>query len=872
MRRLIAYITMATALVFGVAVNSLQPLKNIIPNLEYQSGREFVYRIEEKDEDQGVPEEALDEVAELMDKRMQTYGVSEYNIAKEGDNIIRTTTALQTDRDYNRLQVFLNYNANFTIKIGDDDNTEAILPAEDIFDGVNARVEFRRAYPFIIFPLTNPELFKTNIVNVAQDIQAELETPGEDGAQADLVKAATIVLWSDYDPDADSYLNPQGKTAGKIFLEFDYRSMWWDEDHTEIGVISSPQGETQDFTTSQIREATETAFYMANLFNAGPLDYKVEFLFQNAVYGPTVEPLITLGNRDSIALSATLFAAISAIIITLIISFLIYRLPVLTALSSGALTLLGTLLIFNAVLVEFTTSAIIGLIIVSLVALASVLIYASKFREEVYRGRTFKKAHQEAIRRSTFITLDFLVIMIIVGVLGYFFAGAALAGLSAMLIFGAIVGSVSILLHNSLMLWLLANNTSTQKNYKIYGIKAEEVPNLLAEEKQTYFGRFFAHNPSAKAKLNLGVFSAISLATIVLISVFSGINRNPFNLVKYDQDVTRVYFQVSENSDINISSPTNSPLQILELITIDGEPLEVVKDEEGTAIYETHEMTTFETDLEDELAVTYTFYVYMLKGNFSNDDFVEYKLSPDDATVSTERFLDALLNLVEPHDDKAVISINTVMKEAITPRFERISLIALLSLVLTSVYLSLRYGLSRGVANFVESLATASTVLLFFIVTRIAVPPIVTLGALIAVLFVSFLNVIVFNKINDVKTDQQYRELTRREHYEVSLRLSLSLLYVLTLIFAAAFLTFTLLAPLVVSAVYVSSFLAIIVALLVQSKLSTMLIASSVNAQGRLSKIRLPRTKKRKESDKQKQRTSPRSSEPEEAIYIGIND
>lgn len=877
MRRLIAYITMAAALVFGVAVNVIQPSKSIKPNLEYQQGREFVYRVELKDDTMvELPSTAAEEIAQVMDTRMQTYGLSEYTIAQEGNNIVRTTTALSSEMDYNRLQVFLNYNANFTIKVGDDDNTEAIMHADEIFDGVQARVEFRRAYPFIIFPLSNPELFKTNIFNIAEAIQNEKGETNEEGEQ-DLVKEATIVLWTDYDPDADSYLNPQGDTGKKVFLEFDFRNMWWDEEQTEIAVLSPLDGAQEgNYTTRQIREATETAFFMANLFNAGTLDYKVDFLFQNTAHDPTVEPLINLQTRDHIAMSATLFAIMASIIVTLLISFLIYRLPVVTALSSGALTLLGTLLIFNAVLVEVTTSAIIGFALVGLVPLGAVLLYAARFREEVYRGRTFKKAHQEAIRRTTFMTLDFQVIMVIVGVFTYFFGGAALTGFATTLIFGAIVSTITVLLHNSLMLWLLANNTNTQKAYKMYGIKAEAVPNLLKEEKQSYFGRFFEHNPSAKSKLYLGGFGALALAAIVLISVFSGINKSPFNLVKYEENVTRIYFQVNEDSIIRTNSQTNSPLKILELITVDGEPLKLVSDQNGNAIYETKQYETFETTLEGDEPVTYNFYVYSIISPLNFEDvnvLVEYQRLDVDVEMQSGNLFDALTAIVEGVDARASISVNKVYKEAITPRFDRVALISLITLTATSLYMAMRYGLSRGITNFAQSLSAASAVLVFFIVTRIAVPPLVTLGALVATLFIAYLNIIYFNKIKDVKNDQLYRDLTRREHYGVALRLSLSSLYIVTLVFGTSLLLFTLLAPLSVSSVYLSSFLALIVSLLVQTKFSSDVLSASVNFQGRLAKIQLPKRKQKVDSAKQKQRTSRKSStEPEEAIYIGIND
>ena len=39
-------------------------------------------------------------LVQIMDRRMRNFGVSEYNIAKEGNNIIRTTTTLQSDEEY----------------------------------------------------------------------------------------------------------------------------------------------------------------------------------------------------------------------------------------------------------------------------------------------------------------------------------------------------------------------------------------------------------------------------------------------------------------------------------------------------------------------------------------------------------------------------------------------------------------------------------------------------------------------------------------------------------------------------------------------------------------------------------------------------
>lgn len=874
MRRLIAYITLTIALIFGAAVNTLSPLRSLVSNHEYQEGREFVYRISDKEnpDNQFSDSTAIDEVASIMDKRMQNFGVSEYNIAKEGNNIIRTSTTLQREEEYRRLQVYLNYNANFTIRIGDDDNTEAQLSAEEVFKNVNARVEYRGPYPFIVFPLSDPELFQTNIVSVAEKIQAEKgeETPPEGQDKPALVKEATIVMWSDFNADKDSYMNPQGDTSGKIFLSFDFRSMWWDEAKTEIGVASPLDGQNQEggnnYTTAQIKSASDTARYMANVFNAGSFDYKVEFLFQNKYTAPSVEPIIVLENRDNLALSATLFATIITFLLVTVIAFAIYRLPIISAISSGLLTFLGTLVIFNAIQVEFSTSTVIGLLVVTLVSLFSTIFYAAKFRSEVYKGRSFKKANNEAIARSSFMTIDILVLLLITGIFSYFFGGAALAGFATTLIFGSIVMLASVLLHNALLLPLLANNHLSSKSYGYYGINEDRVPNPLNEEKQTYFGRFMNHKPEAKAKLNTAILSSLGVIGAVLVLVFASFTTtNPFNLVKYDANTTRVYFQVSEKSDINTNSDTNNPSLLLSYIELNGEALPIVK-ENGAPVYETHTYDVLEQEGEVEVNVTYNFYVYKLKGNYTGEEAVSFKTTAT-GTMQDGFLSDALDEIVKTLDEKATISFNPVQKESLTPHFGRIAWVTLVALAIMSFYLTLRFGLTRGLTNFVESFVAGSLIFLFFMVTRLAIPPLATMGAFVAILFVSFLNVVIFGSIKDVEKDNLAKGMTRREIYSLGMQYTLSTLYIITLLASIAFLIFTLLGPLTISSVYLGGVVAVIVALLIVTKFNTLLISGTLNILARI-----PQKGRAKREQKERTSIKPRSSEPEEAVFIGIND
>ncbi len=881
MRRLIAYISLAVSLIIATALTIIAPIKGLNSNLEYSNGREFVYKISPKANDEGIvvdeflPDDAIDEIFDVMDQRMETFGVSEYQLAKEGSDIIRATASLDGDQ-YDRLRVYLNYNANFTIRIAKDDETTAIADAEQMFDGVKARIEYRGPYPFIIIPLSDPVWFQDNIVSVAEKIQQEEQAPTEDGSQPEIVDNAKIVLWSDFNPDTDSYEKSRedNEVAGKLFLSFDYRSMFWNEDKTEIAVASPIEGynEQNSYTTQQIMEATETARFMVNVFNAGTLNYDVEFLFQNQIVNPTVEPLLVFGQSDRVALSRTVVALALAFIFIFIVIGLIYRLPVFAVVSSFMVTMLGTLLLFNAIAVEISTSAIIGFIFTGLLAVFGSVTYLSKFRNEVYRGRSFKKAHAEASRRSSVYNLDALIVSLIIGVVVYFTAGPAVIGFGTVLIFGSIVGLVSILFHNSIVYWLLANNTSTQKNYKIYGVDEHKVANLLENEKPSYFGRFAATNPKTKAKLYTSIFATVFVAGVATLSVFASLGRNPLSLQVQDENLTRVYFRVSENSSVAPSSQTLSPDLILGSITFENEPLELVKVDDLVS-YETHSYSTKEGEGENVIVTEYTYLVYEVLGEFNGEEVVDYNFATL-ALSGSAPLIDALTEMVEQADPNATVSVNHVQKQAVSPSVVSVVIVSLITVGFTSLYIAIRFGLAKGISNLFVTSSVSLGVLLFFIATRITVHPLTALGALVAVLTVALINVIIHNYQKDLRRDSFFRDLNREEKERLGLTMSLTPLYVIYILSAVAFIFFMAIAPYVVSMVYVSVLLAVLIALLATTRLNLSLnqvIQGFVTKLGAL-KLKLPKSKRALHRENARRNVRGRTNEPEEAVIIGIND
>ena len=74
-------------------------------------------------------------------------------------------------------------------------------------------------------------------------------------------------------------------------------------------------------------------------------------------------------------------------------------------------------------------------------------------------------------------------------------------------------------------MWLATNATKLQGKYEAFGIDSKNVPNVLNEEKQTYFGSY-ADKDFTKHKKPVGIIAAtLCVAGIAGMIVFGAINK-----------------------------------------------------------------------------------------------------------------------------------------------------------------------------------------------------------------------------------------------------------------------------------------------------------------------------------------------------------
>ena len=203
-------------------------------------------------------------------------------------------------------------------------------------------------------------------------------------------------------------------------------------------------------------------------------------------------------------------------------------------------------------------------------------------------------------------------------------------------------------------------------------------------------------------------------------------------------------FKLVKKSPITTISK-DSPINLLSLISLDGGETTLADSlikQSGAPVNETHTFTTLEEEGEEEISVIYNFYVYDLKGNLNGSTDVSYKIDKDSA-YTTGTLSEAISAIVEATGEaEGTVTFNPIKKEAITPHYGRIAWVTLVTFALTSLYIGFRFGLTRGITNFLQSFIAGALVFVFFMATRIAIPPVATIGAFVAVLFVSFLNTI----------------------------------------------------------------------------------------------------------------------------------
>lgn len=874
MRRLIAYITLAisTLIAIGVGVNPI--LSQGVNNLDYRDGRQFVYQLFDRDDAElDIEEEdAAKQVAGVMDERLKTWGVSNYRVEVDGNDIIRVSLTAKNDTEYDYLERYLGFSGqNFSISTKDE---SVRLTHDEVFANSEARIVYEGYAPLVIIPLSDTSAFKA-LVDAANaavgtdpdviddpdpDLRISRKAEGDEEASSE----PNIFLWANW-LEGEDYEKAQSdnKIADKIIAQFLSSNIYYensDVEETEIKYLSGFADSEGNYDTSKIRQANNLAIYVKNIFNAEAYDYEVTNIFSTPIVA-NVESILTYGMSVGLSISKTLIATIVvSAVISLVLAFF-FRLGSISVITSTAISFFATLAIFVAFKAEFNVAGLLALIFVAAASLLAGILHLTKFKEEIYRGRNFKKANTEAAKAMTVPAIDIAVIMIFVGVLSYVIGGALVASFGTMLVIGGVVSLVVNLVVLRLMMWLVTNTTSLQGVNKAFNIEDKNVPNLLKEEKQTYFGPYQDRDFTKRAKpvaIGVGVFSAVSL---IMMIVFGVLNGSIYNTSATYQETLKAYITVVSDSPV-IDSVSYVENDILANVYVGDEVVSF-----ATIDHEQRE----DYDAETDITTKYNYYIVNFDQLYTGEEEAYYldggiKLY----TGTLEEVLDSFVDTIEGGEGQVRLKLS---ENIITqPSTTYIALGALAGVGLAAFYLAFRYRVSRALAAFSVSAVASFATLGFFVVTRIATTPVVALVVPTIALLTLLTSLYFFIREKDLLKEDRSKEKTAEIRKQIMIRatsLAAGPLFIFGIIMSYFAINYFGFGP--------ASFAALFGGMLLGVALSVVLVVTLLGPASLffesliaklVARIRLPRIGR----SKKKVVAKSTSSEPEETIFIGIND
>ena len=888
MRRLWSHIVIAATSLLMVGATFATVVTNINSNIEFEKGRELTFRVEAKDAD-GNPDKdyvfadtkAVEDTAKIMEKRLAAANISSYRVETQDVDTIKVTFVQDTEQQYEIIQNYLSFNA--TLAISNSKETYA-LATEFLDPNKKAYLETTpEGYPGIIIPIKKDnELFQavyTEAKEMSDNNTGEVEEEQEhqEGEEEEEKKThAYLYLWYDYVVDYYSYdkIKQGAETfdqtiANKVLMTFDAANPFLDDDQDELRAYVHPSGdeENAEVTPEGLREAYENARYYVNLLNAGEMEYHVDFLFsKRANY--FVEGLVALDAHETVAWSRTFIATLCAIVVVSLLLVYFFRLGASgVAVTSIVSTFFG--LLFVVLLgAEYNVAGLVGLIALAFVSVASGVIYLSKLKEECYRGRTLKKANAEAAKKALLPTVDLHVVLIAIGVACYLLGGVVMKSFAVVSILGGIASLLLNLLGLRGLEWLVTNEQSFAGRYDLFDVSADQVADGLDESKAKYEGPN-ADKDFTKRRKPVAICAAALLVASVTTLIIFGIkdkgavysSTSPYAnsqvYVEYKSETsnnTALTADVKEKVDDILNKATlgkDAFKNIVEVETFDYvTKIDTTKSGNVTAYYAYYRLT-FDRPLTGEEEVTYDG-TKMTVARFFSDEGLS------DASITLPNNVDISLK-------------NSVRVNADQPAFGPIALATAVGIAISAVYLLLRYRLSRGLANLIVAAgATAISAGLLSMAHFIQATSYVSVAVPFVAIFTLTIAIILMNRERDLVLEDRSKDNSVENRKALMVKATalastpITITFIIALYLGVNFFGF-MMTP--ISWIFLAIFLGAII--------STAIVLVTFGPLAQVFyklfsgvKIIKPKAKKKKARPVR----ANKSAEPEEAIFIGIND
>jgi len=895
MRRLWAYLLIAfSALVISFA--SLPTLiKGFSSNGDHRLRRQFTFQLTEREKEDDEDEvkkltaDSAKEMAKIMEERLISYDVESYDIQTSGNDVVTVSFGAENVEKYQQIVTYLTFSGSFALMNNQSDVVEASQ-----FRNGNAYLKSVTVneYPEIILPIKTDYTEWDTLIQNAQDNPVTVEGQ-EDG---DSREVARLFLIYNYQKGENYQILSENNTLeNKTLLTFDFApdstdELFYDSNKNSLSQICGYQDKNGNGYADpiEVQSAFNQADFLLHLFNASSLDYEVKCI-KGITSGtevwldPKVEAVIT---EDKVVWNNTLTAAVAAVVVVSLLLVVFYRLGAISAVTTTVLSVLSGFMFMILAGLEYNMLAVAALVAVGVISLVSSIVYLNKLKEDAYRGHTLKKANTEASKKSLLPIIDIHFVGIVVGLMVYLLGGSALHSFGSILTFGTIISLIVNTLGLKGLMWLATNTTGLIGKYEYFGIDSANVPNHMAEEKQRFYGPYAEKDFTVKRKpvsfVALGAF-VLSLVGVIVAGSLNGgtlIKAKAASAIRGEIYVQNKIKVIDDDSKSKLDENTLKD-QILSYIEIED------KNDNGETVYNsllTYSNLDFDTfDVKESKTVesvttnySTTYYVVQLKKIISLDTNAKLSSEPvSDARALSEVLEDVMTDpTIFSGSEETVVSVKTVTEvvPVASPDWSKITLATFIAILIVTLYLTLRYRLSRGLATLlfpIVSSAIALGITVLFGVIGMSITASAAVSVPLVTLVSYFFMILFMNREREMILDDKNRDNTYEHRVEVSKK---ALGMAATPIFAAAvigvyvFINFFGFGIINSSYLYLVSILASLAAL----GLVIVLFVPVSNFLYKLfSKITI-NTKPRER--KNKKVVTKKSAEPEEAIFIGIND
>ena len=955
MRRLIAYIAMSATLTIGVAALASPLMLQMDTDLAYADGKTLYFKASRYEsgslvdsyenfltnEDKDGETYIVDKIADTMRERLDDWGVSDYEVVSQGYDTIAVSLRSSKNKslEYSYLQSYLAFSGqNYEL---DASNTSAEATEgeegsqagythndlwETMLDGKTASFKLldmdNFQVPVVIIPIDDEDknafldlmtYCKNNTVEEEKDEEGNVTTAG---------KSCNVVLWANRE-ESDRYEDKgDANVASHIFYEgsaVDDQMVYYedgdsDKEHPYLQLIPSSKATSSgSYDPTFAQDATDAANYLVRKFNASAYEYKsdqsgadssayrVHFTYSEDRLA-TVDPLVNLGDFSvSMAFGPTMISILVGIVLLIVILALFERMFALQEIAIAGTTVLATLAAFISFGTQFNIAALLGILGTLLVSLFQSLYYTARLKNEVYKGRTLKKAQQEASKASVLPMIDSGFITILLGICLYLLGGSVCRAGGVVLTIGGFFSIFTGLIGTRFMGWLIANDSTVAGKFdRLFGIHKDRIPNLMAQEKQSYFGPF-QDKKFAKGKKYAYIVASLLLLGGIGATIGIGVTHDGeiFRSSAVDNPtVLRLEVKSTEQDRISVDnfssvseiydSKSSDHSDLFHVYSLDGKPLADYVT--SFSLSETPK-DVYETPDQGSEGTHYYYFYYEARLNSALDLDKTYEIGEwDPSAASGEGAYVAinsegmqLVELAETISDlggtdrdqnpNVTVTFNETRANQQSPYIGDVCLGLGVGLAAILVYLMLRYRPSRGIATMLVAVAAGFIALSFFVYTRIAVAPAVSLG-LILVFLVSLLgSLFTLNREKELRKEDHDSEKNSAQKRNATLELANSYEAGNVLRFGILGLYLSLvgfgLGPVAYCSPYLLAFLGIVFAAVLVLVTMTP-IASRLGTW--LSKIHLSGPKRKKKQTGGNLMKRKRSGEPEEAIFIGIND